>query len=202
MSKITGIFVSLTTAGPGWAGTDDELYLGSSEPLEAREFNLNVGGFNDFEAGTTVPYSIGPDAAFFGGKKATTADADLADTLICQPNVTHVYLRKLGGASAKADDAWRLQAAYVYLIASGQPNAGASPVEFTGWRLISVRGNQVFSFPTGFMLGAGENVTVTSGPNAKQGMGFLRWTSDSVWNNNGDPGRLVNADGMPMAETQ
>jgi hypothetical protein len=81
-------------------------------------------------------------------------------------------------------------------------NAGASPVEFTGWRLISVRGNQVFSFPTSFMLGAGESVTVTSGPNAKQGTGFLRWTSDSVWNNNGDPGRLVNADGMPIAETQ
>ena len=54
--------------------------------------------------------------------------------------------------------------------------------------MISVRGNQVFSFPIGFMLGAGENVTVTSGPNAKQGTGFLRWTSDSVWNNNDGPG--------------
>jgi hypothetical protein len=45
------------------------------------------------------------------------------------------------------------------------------------------------------------SVSVTSGPKAQQGTGFLRWTSDSVWNNNGDPGRLVNADGMSVAET-
>lgn len=46
-------------------------------------------------------------------------------------------------------------------------NTGAGPVELTGWRLISVRGNQVFDqFPAGFTLNPGQSVTVTSGPMA------------------------------------
>ena len=46
-------------------------------------------------------------------------------------------------------------------------NTGTQPVELTGWRLVSVLGNQVFDeFPDGFTLAAGEHVTVTSGSGA------------------------------------
>lgn len=81
-------------------------------------------------------------------------------------------------------------------------NAGNDPVELTGWRLVSVRGNQVFDqFPSGFTLAAGESVTVTSGPAARAGAGFLRWTDQNIWNNSGDPGRLLDTDGHVVAET-
>ncbi len=81
-------------------------------------------------------------------------------------------------------------------------NTGAGPVELTRWRLVSVRGNQVFDeFPEGFTLAPSQSVTVTSGPTAKAGAGFLRWTDKNMWSNSGDPGRLINADGEIVAET-
>jgi hypothetical protein len=81
-------------------------------------------------------------------------------------------------------------------------NTGGRAVEFTGWRLISVRGHQVFDqFPAGFTLAPGQTVTVTSGPAAQQGAGFLRWTDQNIWNNSGDPGRLLDADGNVVTDT-
>lgn len=121
MSNISGIFVSLTTAGQWWAGTDDHLYLGVVGTVGGREFALDVEGFNDFEKGTVVTYSIGSDASVFGGKIPKTAPGALAEMTICQPNVTHLYLRKQGDRTYKGDDAWRLSSVFVYLIASGAP---------------------------------------------------------------------------------
>jgi len=36
----------------------------------------------------------------------------------------------------------------------------------------------------------------------KAGAGFLRWTDQNVWSNNGDPGRLLDEDGNIVAEDQ
>ena len=66
----------------------------------------------------------------------------------------------------------------------------------------SVRGNQAFDqFPAGFTLNPGQGVTVTSGPMAQQGAGFLRWTDQNIWNNRGDLGRSRGADGNVVAGT-
>jgi hypothetical protein len=121
MSAINGIFVSIQTSNVPWAGTNDHMYLGVVGTVGGREFALNVEGFNDFEEGTIVTYSIGPGAAVFNGKIPATAAAALDEMLICQPNVTHVYLRKQGDRTFKGDDAWRLSNAVVYLIANGDP---------------------------------------------------------------------------------
>jgi hypothetical protein len=121
MSDLNGIFVSLTTSGVWWAGTNDHLYLGVAGTVGGREFALGVDGFDDFEEGTIVTYSIGPGAAIFGGLSPATADGALADMTICQPNVTHVYLRKQGDRTHAGDDAWRLNNVFVYLIAPPSP---------------------------------------------------------------------------------
>jgi hypothetical protein len=81
-------------------------------------------------------------------------------------------------------------------------NIGTASVDLTGWRLVSVRGNQVFDqFPAGFVLAPGQSVTVTSGAGAAQGAGFLRWTNDNIWNNSGDPGQVLDNDGNVVAAT-
>ena len=121
MSKLSGIFVSLTTASQWWAGSNDHLYLGVVGTVGGREFALNVDGFDDFEEGSVVTYSIGPDAVVFGGKTPETAPDSLAEMTICQPNITHLYIRKQGDRTYEGDDAWRLSYVFVYLIASGNP---------------------------------------------------------------------------------
>jgi len=45
-------------------------------------------------------------------------------------------------------------------------NNGNTDVDMSGWQLISVEGNQVFTFPQKFVLKAGQTVTITSGKNA------------------------------------
>jgi hypothetical protein len=81
-------------------------------------------------------------------------------------------------------------------------NAGTQPIGLAGWKLVSVRGNQVFDqFPAGLALGPGESLTVTSGPSARQGIGFLRWTDQNIWSNSGDPGQLIDRDGNIVARS-
>ena len=81
-------------------------------------------------------------------------------------------------------------------------NTGAEPIELAGWKLVSVRGNQVFDqFPAGLALAPGESLTVTSGPTARQGAGFLRWSDQNMWSNSGDPGQLIDRDGNIVARS-
>jgi len=75
-------------------------------------------------------------------------------------------------------------------------NNGGNAVNLSGWRLISERGKQVFIFPSGTSLAAGAAVRVASGANAASGSGVLVWTTENMWNNDGDPGALYDAGGQ------
>ncbi len=117
MSEVTGIFVSLKTAdSPPWAGTDNHVYLGVVGTVGGREFSLGVPAFDDYEPGSDVGYSIGSAADVFAGRKPLRGDAAFDDMMICQPNITHVYLRKQGNLSHDGDDLWRLERAFVYIL--------------------------------------------------------------------------------------
>jgi len=75
------------------------------------------------------------------------------------------------------------------------------PVDMTGWYLVSVTGNQTYYFQAGFVLGAGKTVYITSGRNAKDdGVKYLKWTGSYIWNNDGDPGKLYNDNGILVSE--
>ena len=70
------------------------------------------------------------------------------------------------------------------------------------WTLMSLVGNQVFRFESGFTLAAGESVTITSGGDAfSDPPGTLLWTTNWIWNNGGDPGELRDAGGNLMAQS-
>jgi len=71
-------------------------------------------------------------------------------------------------------------------------NTSNENVNMSGWKLISITGNQTFSFPYGFILGPSTIVKVVSGRNASgDGVSTLKWTGSYIWNNDGDPGKLV-----------
>ena len=57
--------------------------------------------------------------------------------------------------------------------------------DLTGWYLISVRGDQRFDFPAGFVLEG--SVHILSGAGAGPSAGSqLFWTGRNVWNNSSD----------------
>ncbi|MEW6047304.1 MAG: lamin tail domain-containing protein [Bacillota bacterium] len=78
-------------------------------------------------------------------------------------------------------------------------NEGTKPVDLSGWVLVSVTGNQRFTFPAGTVLRPGGQVVVRSGPGATSGPGVLVWTRANVWNNQGEPAELRDATGRLVA---
>ncbi|WP_404356511.1 S-layer homology domain-containing protein [Cytobacillus firmus] len=76
-------------------------------------------------------------------------------------------------------------------------------VPMTGWKLVSVEGNQTYQFPDGYTLKAGATVYVTSGASAKdQPPTYLKWTGAYIWNNSGDAAELYNAEGVKVSEVR
>jgi hypothetical protein len=106
--RVTGIYLSLSTGPEPWAGTDDALYLGLAGTVGGREFFIDTGRL---AANSTKTFKWG-DASF----NADVEKASVGGTIICRPNLTHVYLRKHGLGSRSADNAWKLQNAFVYIV--------------------------------------------------------------------------------------
>jgi hypothetical protein len=77
-------------------------------------------------------------------------------------------------------------------------NVGIAAQALTGWVIQSADGtscnllaSQVYHFPTGYVLAAGADVRVTSGPDAGNNPpAILRWTMANIWANGGDRGEL------------
>ncbi len=78
-------------------------------------------------------------------------------------------------------------------------NTGSEPVDLSGWKLVSQKGDQVFNFPAGTAIASGETLKITSGPNAQDGSNSLVWTGKNIWNNQGDPGMLYDSAGKEVS---
>lgn len=79
-------------------------------------------------------------------------------------------------------------------------NTTSSPIDLEGWKLVSVRGNQTYTFDS-FELSAGGKVAIKSGKNKASGSETAQdelshvfvWEVDNVWNNyEEDPAELYN----------
>jgi len=75
-------------------------------------------------------------------------------------------------------------------------NNSDKAVNLTDWKLVSEAGNQTFTFPSGTTITGGGTLKVVSGKNAQAGTNVLVWTESNIWNNDGDPGALYNAQGQ------
>lgn len=84
-------------------------------------------------------------------------------------------------------------------------NSGREVCDLSGWTLLSEAG-QHYEFPEGQLVGPDQAVLVWSGEdgagNKAAHESSLFWTSRPVWNNKGDLGRLVDADGAIACEAR
>ncbi len=74
-------------------------------------------------------------------------------------------------------------------------NTSGQDVNLTGWKLFSVEGSQSFDFPAGFVIKAGQSITVASYTST----GTLKWSNGYIWNNNGDQGILYDSSGNEVS---
>lgn len=82
-------------------------------------------------------------------------------------------------------------------------NVGAQTLDLSGWKIVSLQGNQIFTFPAGTSLPSGSVVTVVSGERAENPQaGELPWLPvANIWRNAGDPGELRNAQDTVVARS-
>lgn len=74
-------------------------------------------------------------------------------------------------------------------------NISKQEVDITGWKLVSVVGNQIFTFPE-YVLEAGQEITIASG----NAIGDFKWTGAYIWNNDGDEAELYNRENNLVSE--
>ena len=63
-------------------------------------------------------------------------------------------------------------------------NMGSHDVDISGWYLRSERGNEIFVFPSGSVLKAGEEITVSNLSSSKDG--DYVWPDKKVWHRSKD----------------
>ncbi len=79
-------------------------------------------------------------------------------------------------------------------------NDGTAPQDMTGWRLLSVKGNQWYTFPAGYVLPPGGAVYVHSGLFAtSEPPQHLRWTRKYIWHDKGDTAVLYDSAGSEVS---
>lgn len=121
------------------------------------------------------------DAAQVGARSQTINIWEPQATV--QPEGAHIVIIEYSGGSNPE-----------YIGITNEGDAGA---DLTGWWLLSVRGNQVFQFPSGYTLAPGASVRIYSGPLAQDAPeDGLLWVKEHMWNNKeSDPAELYNAAG-------
>lgn len=77
-------------------------------------------------------------------------------------------------------------------------NTSNKDMNLTGWKLVSVNGNQVYNFPSGYTIKAGSTITIVSG----KATGDLKWSGSYIWNNDSDSGELYDANGNLVSKYQ
>ena len=81
-------------------------------------------------------------------------------------------------------------------------NRGTVAQPLSGWVLASLRGQVLYSFPENFMLRPDTSVVIHSGQTKPEKVSNpqanLWWTTDQVWNNNGDIAVLFDANGVEI----
>lgn len=72
-------------------------------------------------------------------------------------------------------------------------NNSTADVNMTGWKIISVNGNQVFDFTNGYIIKASSSIMIASG----SASGDIVWTTKNIWNNSKpDEAQLYNSSGV------
>lgn len=164
---------------------------------------ISVGGDNDYGHPTQATLNTLKNAGVSvyrtdqDGTIVATSDGDTIKFTPSSPSSTPRHVQPIPGiaAGSVSISTIDLRAEVVTIM-----NSSDQAVNLTGWKLVSEVGNQTYTFTESTTLTAGGTLKVVSGKNAQAGTNALVWTDSNMWNNDGDPGALYNAEGQLVAE--
>ncbi len=156
---------------------------------------ISVGADNDYghPAQTTLDKLTAIGATIFRTDKDGTVIFTSDGTNITVNKVSSTAAGSGNGSNGTANSSSKVIISNVDKVAEivTIKNTGTSDVNLSGWVLVSVTGNQRYTFPS-YSLKAGASVTVASGT----ATGDLKWTTSNMWNNSSsDPAQLYDSTG-------
>ena len=190
-SKTSSSAAFLQAVDPQWAaisvGKGNDYGLPSDKTLKALQ-QQGITYWRTDEVGSIVFYSDGQSVTR-GEAKITGA---AADALTPAPAESEPSSTEAPSVTITSVD----RAAEIAVLA----NTGSEAVDVSGWVLVSVKGDQRYTFPAGTILAGGGTLEVISGEGAKAQDGQLLWAAQNIWNNSYDPAELYDAQGHLIAE--
>ena len=137
------------------------------------------------DTGRAAEYQLVQEAAEDAGAGMWAADACGGGATGAEVVISEIRF------DADGDDNMNLNDEWVRIT-----NEGASTVDLTGWVLKDTSASHRYSFPSGFVLGAGASVTVRTGCGTDSATD-LHWCNEdsAVWNNSGDTAFLLDPNG-------
>lgn len=166
---------------------------GTEEGDVVKPFNVQGNGTHVLDG---VSYTNGNQYIFL---RITQSDDDHVET--DRAWLAPVWFEPNSGAALPGTPVITLQV-NLFTERAAIANAGSGPINLKDWTLVSVQGDQRFRFTNDLTLQPGQSVVVTSGPNAIDSPpGLIRWSTSQKWSNSGDPGQLLNPNGVVVAES-
>lgn len=188
-SKTSTSEAFLKAVAPQWAaisvGKDNDYGLPSDQTLKLLKAQ-GIPYWRTDEVGSIVFYSDGKTVTQ-GGERITGSGAEGLPTTENEPRA-----EKTASVTITAVDR---VAEIVTLM-----NTDSEAVDLSGWVLVSVKGDQRYTFPKGTILAGGKTLEVISGEGAAAKDGQLLWAAQNIWNNTYDPAELYDAAGDLIAE--
>ena len=189
-SKTSTSAAFLQAVDPQWAaisvGRNNDYGLPSDKTLELLK-QQGVTYWRTDEVGSIVFYSDGHTVTR-GDEQTMGSTADV------QPHEQSE--QPTAGAAASVSITSVDRVAEVAVLT----NTGSEAVDLSGWILVSVKGDQRYTFPEGTRLAAGQALEVISGEGAEAKDGQLLWAAKNIWNNTYDPAELYDESGDLIAE--
>ena len=195
-SKTSTSEAFLRAVQPQWAaisvGKDNDYGLPNEQTLKLLAQN-GVTYWRTDEVGSIVFCSDGETVTFGQARVAGSEENDLPQERAKVPEQP-LASGEASGAAVTLTAVDRV--AEVVVIT----NSGEEEVDLSGWVLVSVKGDQRYTFPAGTHLAGRSELTVVSGEGAQPGENQLLWSTQNIWNNQYDPAELYDAAGQLVAE--
>lgn len=172
----------------------DNKYGHPDQTVLDRLAKARVNTYRTDQLGTIVATTDGVSVKF--DKKGLTQPIDSNTTVSSSPTQTPAQAPPVPSIESLVElSSIDLRKEIVIIV-----NNSIKTVNLTGWKLVSEVGDQTYHFPSGTTLVAGGSLKIVSGENALPGIDSLVWTQSNIWNNNGDPGALYDAQGKLVSK--
>ncbi|HAC65562.1 MAG TPA: hypothetical protein DCF68_19030 [Cyanothece sp. UBA12306] len=159
---------------------DYQLIIGQSEQITPTK------GLNEFTLSNPISVKVGDCVVLSYGDQGSNNDHQVIDDYKSNLEIVKIFYK--GKVKRTQSDE------YVEIR-----NNGNGIADLSNWQLTSSGKGQIFTFPTGTCVAAGQSIRVYTNEIHQESGGFSFNSKTAIWNDQGDVGKLFDRDGNEVS---